>query len=267
MKSPLGLPAVLPTLTLAKDSFTILWKKRTDVGRLFLPAVALMGVIEWIKQQYTDPQDAKIQIVFFLVSCFISVLFATTCHRFTLRSNPSSQKGVLRLWSGNEWAYLVRGLHIGIMSLIVFSACMALCISLVDKPLYWIGAVVGGMCALYIWARLSITLPEIALGKKTDLIRAWDMSAGNGSRLVIVVWVLPLVFMLPSLMLFGSENPILFLLGQLGIYLSSLISLVMLSLAYDFLSEFYYKNRNDRPNFSQDEDNAPKETDKSGFDA
>ena len=83
-----------------------------------------------------------------------------------------------------------------------------------------------------------MTLPELAIGRRTSLKRAWAMSRGNGSRLVLVVIVLPLLLTAPFLLLYWFDLLLLNYLAALGVYASTLISLVMLSLAYRFLLEF-----------------------------
>ena len=97
------------------------------------------------------------------------------------------------------------------------------------------------MIGLYFGSRLSITLPEMALGQKSSLGRAWQMSRGNGSKLVLVVFIVPVMMTMPFILLmFGNDTPgLLSYLAAFGTYITTLISLVMLSLSYRFLLEFY----------------------------
>ncbi|MDO6805459.1 hypothetical protein Q4595_23605, partial [Wenyingzhuangia sp. 1_MG-2023] len=73
---------------------------------------------------------------------------------------------------------------------------------------------------------------------------------------VMVVWIAPLLISGPFLLLFLLDNTLLNYLAAFGSYVTSLISLVMMSLSYRFLTSF--ESGNDHPVVSSSSD---------GFDA
>ncbi len=241
MKTPIGLTAELPTIDLFKEAMELLWQKRTQVIKMFLPIVALMAFIDWAAESYFDLDDLTLKVSFIVISTLFSVLFATAAHQFTLL--PEQQRNysqAIRVWGQNELRYLLRALQIGVivsvfLMLIVFSIILANEYPVVAVA---IGLVVIAL-ALYVWGRLSIVLPEVALGKPTSLKRAWGLSEGNGVGLCLVVVIIPFLIMSPFFALFLIENPLFNYIAALGVYVTTLISLVALSLSYRFLSEFY----------------------------
>ncbi|QQD21865.1 hypothetical protein GJQ54_08880 [Oceanospirillaceae bacterium ASx5O] len=241
MKSPLGLQAELPVTDLAREAVQLLWYKRTQVVRMFMPVIALLALIDWLGGLYLDNQRPLLQGILLLASVGLSVLFATACHGFTLLPAEQQQARVLHGWGRLEFRYFIRAMQIGLIAGVVFGVAMfGLMLVLGGQGDSAIAAAMLALLpAVYLWGRLSVTLPELAIGRRTSLKRAWAMSRGNGSRLVLVVIVLPLLLTAPFLLLYWFDHLLLNYLAALGVYASTLISLVMLSLAYRFLLEFY----------------------------
>lgn len=241
MKSPLGLQAELPVLDLAREALQLLWHKRAQVWRMFMPVIVLLALIDWLGGLYLDNQRPLLQGILLLASVGLSVLFATACHGFTLLPPEQQQARVLHGWGRLEFRYFIRALQIGLIAGVVFGIAMfGFMLVLGGQGEAAIAAAVLALLpAAYLWGRLSVTLPELAIGRRTSLKRAWAMSRGNGGRLVLVVIIIPLLLTAPFLLLYGADHLLLNYVAALGVYVTSLISLVMLSLAYRFLLEFF----------------------------
>ena len=247
MKSPLGLEARLPVVDIVKEAAVLMWQKREYVLRLFLPVIVLMGLIDFINMVYFSPPAEEGSPVIYtkegilaqLLVLLFAILMATTAHRFTLTDSSQWPATALHIPGKAELRYLVRGIQIGILS-----AFLVLVFTMVGfafgKDIAVIMMLVGVLAASYFLARLSVTLPEIALGYKSPLSRAWAMSKGNGNSLVIVVLVLPVLLTLPlTLLAILAEGALMQLVGLAGSYLATLLSLIVLSLSYQFLLNFY----------------------------
>ncbi|KZZ44196.1 hypothetical protein A3759_21100, partial [Thalassolituus sp. HI0120] len=196
MKSRLGLEAELPVVDIVQEAVELLWEKRADVIRMFLPAMLILAAIDWASHYFFPADvDAEIpvfhpeQLIFVVASIVLSILMATACHRFTLLPKEGWNANAIHGFGRNEFRYLLRGLQITVCCVVVFSSVMMGLMALVGPERTIFAVAVAVMLTLYIWSRLSITLPEVALGTQTGLARAWDISKGNGSRLVVVVWV------------------------------------------------------------------------------
>lgn len=241
MKSPIGLSADLPVLDITREALLLLWQKRVAVVRMFLPAMILLALVDWASSDLLGEDNQSARLIFVAVSLILGVLFATACHRFTLLPQEQWDANALHSFGRDEGRYLLRAIVIGVVAALVFFLIMLGLMLWAGQAqeLVPLAAVAGALPALYIWARLSLTLPELALGRNSPLKRSWAMSEGNGSRLVLVVIILPVLMMLPFFALYTFDSAILNYLAAFGSYITSLISLVMLSLSYRFLLEFY----------------------------
>lgn len=234
MKSAKGLDVELPVMEIVRDASWSLMSNRQVLLSRFLPVMLVLGCIDWAASQFLPKDDLR-QIFPFVISIAISILFATAAHRLTLRSSRLLAE---RLWQKSETRYLLYGFYIGIV--MALTACLAILLAVVvlGQQGLMVGAVLGLMLALYVTARLSIVLPEIALGGTGTLKRAWDLSNGNGSRLVLVVWILPILSSSPFLLMYFGDHMFMRLLAAFGIYVMTLFSLVTLSLSYRFLADY-----------------------------
>ncbi|WP_369854791.1 hypothetical protein [Candidatus Thalassolituus haligoni] len=236
MKSPLGLDADLPVLDIVQESLGLLWVKRGIVLARFLPVMLLLAALDWASTTLVPESHLFGQLGFALASMLFGVVFATACHRMTLMPEKNLvQPGV---WRREEWRYLMRLLLMGLALSAVITPILLLFALLQIQQMMVLGGAVAIMAGLYVSARLSVTLPEIAVGQSTSFKRAWNLSKGNGSRLVLVVWITPLLISAPFLLLFLLDNTVLNYLAAFGTYVTSLVSLVMLSLSYRFLTSF-----------------------------
>ena len=262
MKSPLGLEANLPVMDIIRESLGLLWQKRELVLRMFLPALFILALVDWVASAFID-ERSLLQLGFALASLILAVLFATAAHRFTLLPPEQWYASALHAWKGEEFRYLLRIIQIVLCAFAVIFALVMVLLVVLGKEMAPLAGVAGILPGFYIWGRLSVTLPEIALGQRTTLKRAWQLSAGNGSRLVLVVVVVPVLLMLPFIALYAADSLLLNYVAAFGSYITSLISLVMLSLSYRFLLDFYDGGDESRQ-LPEDETAADQN---SGFDA
>lgn len=263
MKSPKGLDVELPVMEIIRDSLWLIWSKRTLVISRFLPAMLLLACLDWASSEWLKDDTALGQFAFMGVSMVLSVFFATACHRMTLMPHDTLLRS--GIWKREETTYLFRGVLIGLVFGLAFTLGFFPLVLVLGTDLAAIGVVVGMMMALYVTARLSVTLPEIALGRSSNFRRAWGMSEGNGSRLVLVVWITPVMLASPFLAMFFVDHSFLRYLAAFGTYITSFVSLVMLSLSYQFLIDF----ADDKPSggFTQTDRSDNQQVSDKGFDA
>lgn len=267
MKSPLGLEARLPIFDLFKDAVFLLWAKRGRLVSMFLPIIVVLMVLDHYRSSMgaafieamdainveTEgwPEGAGSLIIVILASMLLGVLFATAVHRFSLHDASIWPKNALRVPAVSDWRYLLRTIQVIALATLasVFTSTVGMVVIAITtgaqtpEALDQYSQVLNILIVivmLYIFARLSVTLPEIAIGTKgSGIERAWKMSKGNGSRLIIVVIVLPFLVALPFLLLYQFDSLVMTILASFGTYSMTLISFTVLSLSYQFLLEFY----------------------------
>lgn len=232
MKSPVGLDVELPVMEIMRDALWGIWAQKALITRRFIPAMLLLAGLDWSGEYFFPEEDWLMQVGFMMLSVILGVVFATAIHRMALHGQyrPAGQ-----IWKGEESRYLSRGVLIGLTFGLVFGLLFFPLTVILGVDLAAVGAVIGVSASLYVTARMSITLPEIALGGRSNFRRAWQLSEGNGSRLVLVVWIAPILLASPFLALFAVDHAVLRYLAAFGTYVTTLISLMMLSLSYQFL--------------------------------
>ncbi|MFL0807562.1 MAG: hypothetical protein K6L60_09795 [Oceanobacter sp.] len=245
MKTRLGLDANLPVTDIVSEAIKLIWLQSGFVLSRFFPFMLALALIDWLGKVLFPEQAGLMPMVFMLLSMLLGVVFAIACHRFALADQdvPIQFK-----WSRDHWRYLWRGVQIGLVgglvlmvALIGFGMVAPGLLSAqggaeaqLSGPAIGI-ALVGLMLMLYVTSRLSVTLPEIAIGRPSSLKRAWKLSNGNGSRLVVVVWIVPIVLALPFMAAYLLESSLMLFVAGMGAYIATLISLITLSLSYRFL--------------------------------
>ena len=202
------------------------------------------------------------------ISGLLCVLLATTVHRFTLQDASHWPSNALRVPNRSDWRYLLRslqlvfvsagaGLGVTVVAMVILGVVTGASDPAAMQQVVGLAFIPAFMLMLYILARLSITLPEIAIGTEgSDLGRAWRMSKGNGTRLVIVALALPLLVNLPFLLLVSLENVVTDIVAAFGIYSMTLISITVLSLSYQFLLEFYEPDEGEEVTPEKDDDDG-----------
>jgi hypothetical protein len=282
MKSPLGLEARIPVFELFKDALFLLWAKRGRLLSMFLPIILVLVVLDRYSAAITEPimaamgqeggnMEMGFPLEFWIVtgiSGLLSVLLATTVHRFTLQDASHWPSNALRVPNRSDWRYLLRslqlvfvsagaGLGVTVVAMVILGVVTGASDPAAMQQVVGLAFIPAFMLMLYILARLSITLPEIAIGTKgSDLGRAWRMSKGNGTRLVIVALALPLLVNLPFLLLVSLENVVTDIVAAFGIYSMTLISITVLSLSYQFLLEFYEPDEGEEVTPEKDDDDG-----------
>lgn len=246
MKSPLGLEARLPAMDIIKESAVKMWQQRQHVLRLFLPVIIVMSMIDFLNMTYfasPEPVPGELPSVESMAANILGLLFtllmATAAHKFTLLDQQYWPATALRLPGKNEVRYFVRFLQLVMIAVgvVLVSSVPAY---MIESPVTDLLQMFGIFFAIYLLARLSVTLPEIALGLRSSLLRAWDMSKGNGGALVLLVVILPVVLTLPvTVMAIVSQDMIVRLLGITGTYFATLLALIVMSTSYQFLLNFY----------------------------
>ena len=128
MKSPLGLEARLPIFDLFKDAVFLLWAKRGRLVSMFLPIIVVLMVLDHYSSALGEsvmatvgevagetkdmPEGMGRFLVLTLVSMLLSVLMATTVHRFSLQDSAFWPKNALRFPIRSDWRYLARSVQI-----------------------------------------------------------------------------------------------------------------------------------------------------------
>jgi hypothetical protein len=197
--------AKLRVVKILFDAFTLVWFRRTDfMHALWLPfllMIALTATFSFSKSNL----PAGLGWIIVAAYYFLLVLFAVNCHRVVLLDSVGIQEWKVPKWSWRETRFLAWCAFFYVLAALCGMVGMTIFVIIIGnittqllgssdlKSSTWTvtsGYVIGIIYA-YIFARLSIMFPSIAIDKNLSFQQTVKLTRGNGWRLVIIVSVLP----------------------------------------------------------------------------
>lgn len=231
---------LLPLKIIIPNAFLIPWHKRGRLFRaLFLPSLLMIGASTVDKFINTHPLYFLASLI---ISIFIPIIIAVTCHRIVLAGDESVPQYGLLHWSKRETRFLGWSFGIGLIS--VSTALIPIIIlGVIDKSFieqesfnYLVIMCILMIPGVYIGTRLSLLLPATALDYRHNMSWSWNQSRENGWRLLLIVGVLPIAFFIIQTAVI-REDATLFETGLsklIGVFFL-IIEIVALSLSYQAL--------------------------------
>ncbi|WP_316365527.1 hypothetical protein [Candidatus Thiodiazotropha sp. CDECU1] len=233
----------LNILSVIKHAISIPILRWKTLSMALLPSGIAMLALDLIYEYGFVPHNTVTGIIYFLISGILLVIFAITCHRNILLGTGSTTKyGVLK-WNYREWRY-AGWAFIAYFYLYVFAVLgMFLAGSLTAlvpgcNNSYYFMALLGitVLPGIYVFARLSILFPATAIEHVTTWNWAWDVTEGNGWRLVIIVGFFPAILSLVPMFLSGI-NIVLDIVLLIASLMLLAIEIIALSVSFDELTK------------------------------
>jgi len=229
----------LPVVEVLKAALLVPWE---NLSRLFtalwITAVLLAG-IDVVSDNWLVNFGFVPQMVLLIVYGAISTLFAITCHRIVLLGPDSVPKHGVLQWSKREWRFFGWG-FVAYFYMTVISALIVALLSIVAAETHIGGAwwkwffLVAWLPGMYVFSRLCVLLPATAVDERRDMRWAWDVTRGNGWRLVAVVGILPVLLWVAPGLLMGRFLVLDILLTLLGMVLL-VVEISALSFSFRYL--------------------------------
>jgi hypothetical protein len=237
--------APLPVGKVLMGAFLVPWWHRKAFTRALAFPLALLAtlVLTWYFTAKLLP--AFVNILLCLVYAALFTLFAVTTHRLVLLDPDAVAKNPVPGWTRREGLFF--GWMVGAWLLFVFAFFVVLMVvvnavgfgfeGLIKSHLVWIETA-ASVPALYLLARLSPLLPATAVDRRVDLRWAWELTRGNGWRLMAITGVLPWVLSWVTPLLYRSDATTaeLVVLTVAGIALFA-IEIAALSISYRELTK------------------------------
>jgi hypothetical protein len=189
----------LPVDKILLGAFTIPWHDRpTYIQSLLVPAVFLVTVqLVWWYVYLNDSQLLGWQLWALYWLAFS--IFAVVCHRIALlppfsRSLAHSKESALKVLKFLGYLLLV-GLLTGTLASSIGALISTILAALlgtqnISEAMRW-ASFVAFIPASYLPARLSMVFPAIAIDSDLSLRDSFELTQGNGWRLVVIVGLLP----------------------------------------------------------------------------
>jgi hypothetical protein len=197
---------------------------------LIIPVVILIA-IQALGLLAIDPYSSVHWLVNF-VSLLIFAWMMNICCRLVITGLPGKTA-----WTASEtWsAVWLISLNFIIGLLAALPAFAVFTVMLMLAPLFALplAAIVFLILDVYLFARFILVFPATAMGDKASFREAWEMSEGNGWRLVILFALIPFLYSLVAFFL-GILLPVQIFFAFLliiGVFFS-LLGIVAVAMAY-----------------------------------
>jgi hypothetical protein len=222
------MPAPLSVGKVVLGAFLVPWWKRRAFARaLAIPLALLVTLtISWYYATDTLPDFAK--WLLYLLYGVLFTLFAVRCHRLVLLDSEPLLTELKPQWSRRESRFFAQMIVVWLIFVamwwVLLFAVSTVAVNAWEgargEPSGWIRWIIflSKIPALYVFSRLCLIFPATAIDRKPDLKWSWQLTRGNGWRLVLVVAVLPwLISQLVNLLYRGEatvlETIVLTILG------------------------------------------------------
>lgn len=239
----------LPAWTVILNTFQLVWMVRSDLIMKLSLSYVLIILIESVGKSI-DVENRYFGYAVLLLTPIFYTYYAVICHRLVILGNASVPPFGIRKWTIRETRFLgwLIGFWLVLMLLMESRSMMAhLLISLLGisgVTVFQISLVIIILLVMYLLARLSMIFPAVAIGKKPSIKWAWDISKGNGWRLLLIVGFMPLTLGIIQLYLEEADGTVIeYIVNSMLSFVVSIIGISAVSLSYKNLSKGKPDNR------------------------
>lgn len=259
--------AKLPVMAIFLEALSFPFRYFKAIFKVSFPSC--VGVVALIasyfffisSQEIISIAFLAISVVFFSVTCAISVV---GCHRIFLLGDKVVAETRWFNWTGNELKYIGWGLiltlcmiaisipYIAVVSFALSDFSGSSVFMMIMMPLI-------GLPLFYMMSRWMLIFPAASLGQRGQgLSWSWELSVGNGWRLVVLIMFLPLlVEVLTAILSYALGvimSPLIISLLVLPIKMfMAIVGIGVLSLSYQYLVD----NQGEEEDSSEPDDESP----------
>ena len=235
----------LPVGKIQLGALYVSWANRLKLIKGLIPTGLLIVAIDATWRISGISLHNPLAIIFVAALLLLFAKFSVTCHRLVLVEFKTGDQWILPFsWSDRESYFLIRMLLVLAVVLIgsFIISLVPLTMVLQSLPpgqrenpeaLFPFSVLFAGIPALYLLARLSLLFPATAVDAITGLDRAWNISRGNGLKIMVIIGPIPWLGGLLKYFIL-SALPGLFaeIISELISYIFIVIEITALSLAY-----------------------------------
>lgn len=222
-----------------KTAVLHLWAERTLIAKMLVLAGLANGFLTWISSSMVEEEEFEWFYLLALPQILVYTLLAVRVHRIVLAGRDAKQDWFRWTWRETRflgWLVLVYLFWTLFFLPIVVGVGVASDFTLVSQGVWWdsLAITLATLPGAYVFVRLAFLLPATAVDQKRNLRWAWELSKGNGWRLVSLLWLLPMFISLiaPD---WESRNPACFVAGELAYGVVTVLEIAFLSVAFKSL--------------------------------
>ncbi|MBX3665356.1 MAG: hypothetical protein KF834_06700 [Burkholderiales bacterium] len=194
MANPLDIGRVI------SGAFIVPWVNRRTFSRVLAVPISALLLLALIEQHTKTLLSAPAGILFTVIQTAAFSIFAVRCHRLVLLEENAPFLGAIPVWSKRETRFFLWICAIALVFLVSVIGSLTLLAGISNvfmdtkslKPFSAGIFIILGILT-YLFARISVIFPAIALDQNINLQSAWRQTRANGWRLVFVVGITPWV--------------------------------------------------------------------------
>ena len=200
-------------------TFFQLKNKHVDLAKALIIPLLLSLSTEFLAE-YSDTTFGN---TFLFIDAAIQTVIAITTHRIILLGHNSVSEWELKSWSNRETTFFM---HYSLLIAISYAGAYALPIIGLDG----FGMLLVIVAWLWVWSRLSLVFPAIAVEKPLSFRGSWQLTKNYQLLMSFIVLVLPLFLAIPIVIL--NLLPFSFMTAPIFSALILVIAITALSIAY-----------------------------------
>jgi hypothetical protein len=239
----------LPTWKVILNAFQVVWVMRDDLLKKLSLSYVLIILLESVGKSI-DEESRYLGYTVLLLTPIFYTYFAVICHRLVILGSESVPPfGIQKLtmremrflgWVVSFWLVLM----LFIESRSVVARLLFPLFGISDVTAFYIPIIITVVPAMYFLSRLSMIFPAAAIGKKPGIKWAWNISEGNGWRLLLIVGVIPSILIIIQIYLEKADTTVIEdIVNSMLAFVVSIIEISVISLSYKELSKRKPNNR------------------------
>lgn len=193
----------LPLVHTVRAATMGLWANKGTLCNLIALVALVTSVFEWLAAEMVARDSFFGLFILGAVRVGVYTCLAVIVHRLVLQADLSHDlKFPYFRWTKRETRFLgwlvVVYFYLALVFVavgVVSGALGGLWVSADSAPA-WVWQLVFLLISLpaaYLFVRLSVLLPATAVDQKRDMAWAWGLTEGNGLRLVVLMWLFPML--------------------------------------------------------------------------
>ena len=231
----------LPVLHIIRDAVLTPLKAWRRLSLALSVSGLTMILLRIAEPASTLEESVLLSLLYTAIHGCVFILFAITCHRYILLGDNGIAKFGIIEWRWREWRYVGWAIvaYFYLFVVILLAGMLAVTLSEIlpwSGGAYYYGVIsfISVLPGMYVFARLSLVFPATALDRNVTWDWVWDLTQGNGWRLVFVIGLFPLLLSILPALLVGIHFLLDFMLIIVSIVLLA-VEVTALSLSFKYL--------------------------------
>ena len=232
------MPVKLPVIATFIQVLVVMKERYIYFLKFSIPIIAFIALMFLIGESIAPQKNPGFMgfVLMAVLMLVISIVIVAFHRTFIMDIDDVNNTPIFRL-TAREWKFIGWYFAVIFFAGILMAILGFLFVGFLKegKPPYGMSQIIL-LPLYYLLARWMLVFPATSVDdEEASISTAWNLSQGNGWRLVVLVFLLPLVMNMVSLFLFSQGMIVLTILCFILYLISILIGVGVISLSYSYL--------------------------------